>query len=638
MKKDYEFLNQINFPSDLKKIPESKLQKVADELREELIDAVSVTGGHLGASLGVVELSVALHYIFNTPNDKLIWDVGHQCYPHKILTGRKDKIRTLRQGKGLSGFTKRIESEYDPFGAAHSSTSISSALGIAEANKLSNKSENVVAVIGDGAISAGMAYEAMNNAGASKTKMIVILNDNDMSIARPVGAMGTYLAKIFSGKIYFSFRETIKLITSAFSKRFSAKAGKAEDLLRSAVTGGTLFSSLGFYYIGPIDGHDLSSLIPILKNARDSKHDGPILIHVKTKKGKGYSFAEEAKDNYHGVSKFNVKTGEQVKSSSKLPSYTKVFANTLIEHAKKDSKIVAITAAMPDGTGLNLFKKEFPDRTFDVGIAEQHAVTFAAGLATENYKPYAAIYSTFLQRAYDQVVHDVAIQSLPVRFAIDRAGLVGADGATHAGSFDITYLSTLPNFIVMAASDEAELVRMINTSTEINNKPCAFRYPRGVGYGSALPSINEKLDIGKGKIIQEGKKLAILNFGARLYETLKAAENLKKKGIELTIVDARFAKPLDEELILKCARQHEVMITIEEGSIGGFGSHVKNLLAEKGVFDKGLKFRAMTLPDIFIEQNNPKKMYDIAGLNASQIIKKVLDILFTKDSIKVVKN
>ena len=472
MKKEYQFLDQISFPSDLKRIPEKQLQKVADELREEMIDAVSVTGGHLGASLGVVELSVALHYIFNTPNDKLIWDVGHQCYPHKILTGRKDKIRTLRQGGGLSGFTKRLESEYDPFGAAHSSTSISSALGIAEANKLSNKSDNVIAVIGDGAISAGMAYEAMNNAGASKTKMIVILNDNDMSIARPVGAMSTYLAKIFSGKIYFSLRETIKLITSAFSKRFSAKAGKAEDLLRSAVTGGTLFSSLGFYYIGPIDGHDLNSLIPILKNARDSKHEGPILIHVKTKKGKGYTFAETAKDNYHGVSKFNVKTGEQVKSTSKLPSYTKVFANTLIQHAKKDSKIVAITAAMPDGTGLDIFRKEFPDRTFDVGIAEQHAVTFAAGLATENFKPYAAIYSTFLQRAYDQVVHDVAIQCLPVRFAIDRAGLVGADGPTHAGSFDTTYLSTLPNFVVMAASDEAELVRMINTSTEINDRPC----------------------------------------------------------------------------------------------------------------------------------------------------------------------
>ena len=627
MKKKYEFLDDINFPSDLKKIPEAKLQKVADELREEMIDAVSVTGGHLGASLGVVELSVALHYIFNTPNDKLIWDVGHQSYPHKILTGRKDRIRTIRQGKGLSGFTKRSESEYDPFGAAHSSTSISSALGIAVANKLSNKSDNVIAVIGDGAMSAGMAYEAMNNAGASKTKMIVILNDNDMSIARPVGAMSTYLAKIFSGKIYFSLRETFKLIMSAFSKRFSAKAGKAEDLIRSAVTGGTLFSSLGFYYIGPIDGHDLNSLIPILKNARDTKHQGPILIHIKTKKGKGYSFAEEAKDHYHGVSKFDVKTGKQVKSNSKIPSYTKVFSDTLIKHAKKDSKIIAITAAMPDGTGLDNFRKEFPERTFDVGIAEQHAVTFAAGLATENYKPYAAIYSTFLQRAYDQVVHDVAIQSLPVRFAIDRAGLVGADGSTHAGSFDVTYLSTLPNFIVMAPSDESELVKMINTSIEINDKPSAFRYPRGTGVGSILPSINEKLEIGKSNIIQEGKKMVILNFGARLSETLKASENLKKKGVNITIVDARFAKPLDENLIWQLATTHEAIMTIEEGSIGGFGSHVVDLLTKKGLMDSSLKFRSMTLPDIFIDQDTPNNMYKFANLDAISIEEKVLDLL-----------
>ena len=627
MKKDYEYLNQINFPYDLKKIPESKLQNVADEVRKELIEAVSVTGGHLGASLGVVELTVALHYIFDTPKDKLIWDVGHQCYPHKILTGRKDRIRTLRQGSGLSGFTKRLESEYDPFGAAHSSTSISSALGIAEANKLSNKSDNVVAVIGDGAISAGMAYEAMNNAGASKTKMIVILNDNDMSIARPVGAMGTYLAKIFSGKIYFSLRETIKLITSAFSKRFSAKAGKAEDLLRSAVTGGTLFSSLGFYYIGPIDGHDLSSLLPILKNARDTKHDGPILIHIKTKKGKGYSYAEKAKDNYHGVSKFNVKTGEQLKSKVSIPSYTKVFANTLIQHAKKDSKIVAITAAMPDGTGIDLFKKEFPDRAFDVGIAEQHAVTFAAGLATENYKPYAAIYSTFLQRAYDQVVHDVAIQSLPVRFAIDRAGLVGADGPTHAGSFDTTFLTTLPNFVVMAASDEAELVRMINTSTDINDKPCAFRYPRGTGVGVNLPDITDKIEVGKSKVIREGKKLALLSFGARLNETLKATENLKKKGVDITVIDARFAKPLDENLIWQLATTHEAIMTIEEGSIGGFGSHVVDFLSKKGLLDTNLKFRSMTLPDLFIDQDTPDNMYKIANLDANSIENNVLDLL-----------
>ncbi len=632
------FLKDINFPSDLKKIPEKDLPKVANEVRSEMIDAVSQTGGHLGAGLGVVELTVALHYVFDTPNDKLIWDVGHQSYPHKILTGRKDKIRTLRQGNGLSGFTKRTESEYDPFGAAHSSTSISSALGIAEANKLENKSSNVIAVIGDGAISAGMAYEAMNNAGASKTKIIVILNDNDMSIAKPVGAMRTYLAKLLTGKIYFSFRETIKLITSAFSKRFSAKAGKAEDFLRSAFTGGTMFNSLGFYYVGPIDGHDLSTLIPILKNARDSNHEGPIMIHIKTQKGKGYSYAEKAKDHYHGVSKFNVNTGEQNKSGSNLPSYTKVFANTLVKHAKKDSKIVGITAAMPGGTGMDIFGKEFPKRMFDVGIAEQHAVTFAAGMATEGYKPYAAIYSTFLQRAYDQVVHDVAIQSLPVRFAIDRAGLVGADGSTHAGSFDITYLSTLPNFIVMAASDEAELVKMINTSVDINDRPSAIRYPRGVGVGVELPSIEEKVEIGKGRIIQNGSQVCLLNLGTRLEECKLAAEHLKQKGVSTTIVDARFAKPLDEELIIKCAREHEILVSIEEGSIGGFGSHVKNLLSEKGIFDKGLKFRSMNLPDKFIEQNTLEKMYEIAGLNASQISEKILDILFNKNSIKVVKN
>jgi len=638
MIQEYKFLKDINFPSDLKKLSEKDLQALSNEVRKEMINAVSETGGHLGAGLGVVELTVALHYVFNTPNDKLIWDVGHQTYPHKILTGRKNKIRTLRQGKGLSGFTKRSESEYDPFGAAHSSTSISSALGIAEANKLANKSDNVIAVIGDGAISAGMAYEAMNNAGASKTKMIVILNDNDMSIAKPVGAMRTYLAKLLSGKIYFSLRETFKLITSAFSKRFSAKAGKAEDFLRSAVTGGTMFNSLGFYYVGPIDGHDLNVLLPILKNAKESKYEGPIMIHVKTQKGKGYSYAEKAIDHYHGVSKFNVTTGEQEKSITNLPAYTKVFANTLVKHAQKDSKIVGITAAMPGGTGMDIFAKEFPKRMFDVGIAEQHAVTFSAGLATEGFKPYAAIYSTFLQRAYDQVVHDVAIQSLPVRFAIDRAGLVGADGSTHAGSFDITYLSTLPNFIVMAASDEAELVKMINTSVDINDKPSAIRYPRGSGIGLDLPSIDEKIAIGKGRIIQEGKQICILSLGTRLEECKIAAEDLKNKGISTTIIDARFAKPLDQELILKCAREHEVMITIEEGSIGGFGSHVKNLLAEKGIFDRGLKFRSMTLPDTFIEQDSPKKMYDIAGLNASHISKKILNLLFNKDTIKAVKS
>ncbi len=627
MTQDYKFLKDINFPSDVKKLSQSDLRELSNEVRKEMINAVSETGGHLGAGLGVVELTVALHYVFDTPNDKLIWDVGHQTYPHKILTGRKNKIRTLRQGNGLSGFTKRSESEYDPFGAAHSSTSISSALGMAEANKLSNKSNNVVAVIGDGAISAGMAYEAMNNAGASKTKMIVILNDNDMSIAKPVGAMRTYLAKLLSGKIYFSLRETFKLITSAFSKRFSASAGKAEDFLRSAVTGGTLFNSLGFYYIGPIDGHDLDVLIPILKNAKDSRYEGPIMIHIKTQKGKGYSYAEKAIDHYHGVSKFNVETGEQIKSGTNLPSYTKIFANTLVKHAERDSKIVGITAAMPGGTGLDIFGKHFPKRMFDVGIAEQHAVTFAAGLATEGYKPYAAIYSTFLQRAYDQVVHDVAIQSLPVRFAIDRAGLVGADGPTHAGSFDTTYLSTLPNFVVMAASDEAELVKMINTSVDINDRPCAFRYPRGAGLGLELPTIDDKLEIGKGKIVLEGKKLAILSFGTRLNECLIAAENLKKKGINITIVDARFAKPLDENLIWQIATDHEALITIEEGSIGGFGSHVSNFLSERNLLDKNLKFRSMVLPDKFIDHNKPELMYKIAGLDAQSIQEKVLDLL-----------
>ena len=634
MKKLYKYLNNINFPSDLRKLKKDELKYVAKELREELIDAVSETGGHLGAGLGVVELTVALHYIFDTPNDKLIWDVGHQAYPHKILTGRKDKIRTLRQGNGLSGFTKRSESEYDPFGAAHSSTSISSGLGIAIANKLSNKSNNVISVIGDGAISAGMAYEAMNNAGASKTKIIVILNDNDMSIAKPVGAMRSYLAKILSGKIYFSFRETVKLIISAFSKRFSKKAGKAEDFLRSAVTGGTLFNSMGFYYVGPINGHDLDALLPVLQNAKEVSYDGPIMIHVKTEKGKGYSFAEKSEDKYHGVSKFNVSTGKQEKSKSIAPSYTKVFANTLIEHAKNDSKVIGITAAMPSGTGMDLFAEKFPDRMFDVGIAEQHAVTFAAGLATEGFKPYAAIYSTFLQRAYDQVVHDVAIQSLPVRFAIDRAGLVGADGPTHAGSFDITYLTTLPNFIVMAASDEAELVKMINTSIDINDRPCAFRYPRGNGLGVKLPSIDEKLIVGKGKVVREGKKVAIVNFGARLNDILKSSEILQKKGINLTIIDARFAKPLDENLLWQVANEHEILITVEEGSIGGFGSHVSKFLTDKNLLDNNLKLRNMVLPDKFIDQDKPEQMYKIAGLDSFNIVDKVLETLNSKVIIK----
>ena len=631
-------IKQINFPSDLRKLKKENLKQISDELRDELIEVVSETGGHLGAGLGVVELTVALHYVFETPKDKLVWDVSHQCYPHKIITGRRDRIKTLRKGGGLSGFTKRAESEYDPFGAAHSSTSISSTLGIAVAKKLSNNNNNVIAVIGDGALSAGMAYEAMNNAGALKSNLIVILNDNDMSIARPVGAMSNYLAKLLSGKLYFSFRETIKMIISAFSKRFSQKAGKAEDLLRNIVTGGTLFSELGFYYVGPIDGHDVENLVQIFENVKNSKHKGPVLIHVRTQKGKGYKPAEASGDKYHGVSKFNVSTGEQSKQKSNTPSYTKVFAETLIKHAEQDTKIVGITGAMPSGTGLNLFEKKFPERTFDVGIAEQHAVTFAAGLATEGYKPYAAIYSTFLQRAYDQVVHDVAIQSLPVRFAIDRAGLVGADGPTHAGSFDITYLSTLPNFIVMAASDEAELVRMINTSVNINDRPSAFRYPRGNGTGVQLPSIKDVLQIGKARIIKEGKKVALLNFGTRLEECKKASEKLSLKGIECTIVDARFAKPLDEKLIIEVATNHEVLISIEEGSIGGFGSHVMQLLSDRGVFDTGLKFRSMILPDIFIDQDTPKKMYETAGLDSLSIINKVEETLNSKIILAKNKN
>jgi len=631
-----KLLDQINYPSDLRLLKKNQLDQVTKELRSEVIDVVSETGGHLGAGLGVVELTVALHYVFNTPKDKLVWDVGHQCYPHKIITGRKDRIRTLRKGGGISGFTKRAESEYDPFGAAHSSTSISSTLGMVTAKKLSNDNNNVVAVIGDGAMSAGMAYEAMNNAGAMKSKLIVVLNDNDMSIARPVGAMSKYLARLLSGKIYFSLRETIKLILSAFSRRFSKSAGKAEDLLRSAVTGGTLFSQLGFYYIGPIDGHDVNNLVTILENAKNSNHQGPILIHAITKKGKGYKPAEESGDKYHGVSKFNVLTGEQSKGKSKASSYTKIFANTLIKHAENDTKIVAITGAMPSGTGLDLFEKRFPERMFDVGIAEQHGVTFAAGLATEGYKPFAAIYSTFLQRAYDQVVHDVAIQSLPVRFAIDRAGLVGADGATHAGSFDITYLSTLPNFVVMAASDESELVRMINTSVSINDRPSAFRYPRGNGIGIELPNIKEVLQIGKGKMVLDGKHVAILNFGARMQECKKASEVLKKKGISISIFDARFSKPLDEKLIIELSSNHEAVLTIEEGSIGGFGSHVTKLLSDRGFFDRGLKFRSMTLPDKFLDQDTSDNMYRIAGLDCDSIVQKVESVL--NSNVVIAKN
>jgi len=629
-------LDQINYPADLRKLKKDQLKQVSDELREELINVVSETGGHLGAGLGVVELTVAIHYVFNTPKDKLVWDVGHQCYPHKIITGRKNSIRTLRKGGGLSGFTKRAESEYDPFGAAHSSTSISSTLGIAVAKKLSNDNNNVVAVIGDGAMSAGMAYEAMNNAGALKSKLIVILNDNEMSIAKPVGAMSRYLARLLSGKMYFSLRETVKMITSSFSKKLTEKTARAEDIIRGFVTGGTLFSELGFYYIGPIDGHNVINLVSILENVKNLKHQGPILIHTITQKGKGYKPAEESGDKYHGVSKFNVSTGEQAKSKSNTPLYTKIFSETLVKHAEQDTKIIGITGAMPAGTGMDIFEKRFPDRMFDVGIAEQHAVTFAAGLATEGYKPFAAIYSTFLQRAYDQVVHDVAIQSLPVRFAIDRAGLVGADGPTHAGSFDITYLSTLPNFVVMAASDEAELVRMINTAVKINDRPCAFRYPRGNGTGVELPNINEILEIGKGKIVRKGKQVAILCFGARLEECKKAAEILSTKGIELTLVDARFAKPLDEKLIMEVATTHEAVITIEEGSIGGFGSHVTQLLSERGVFDKGLKFRSMILPDLFLDQDSSEAMYKKAGLDSLSIVSKIEDVL--KSNVILAKN
>ena len=621
-------LDKVNYPSDLRKFNKNELSLLVKELRQELIDVVSTTGGHLGAGLGVVELTVALHYVFDTPKDKLVWDVGHQSYPHKIITGRRDKIRTLRKGGGLSGFTKRSESEYDPFGAGHSSTSISSTLGMAVAQSLSKNSNHVIAVIGDGAMSAGLAYEAMNNAGAMKSKLIVILNDNDMSIARPVGAMSSYLAKLLSGKTYFGLRETIKSITSKFSKRFKDKAGKAEEFIKDIVTGGgTLFNELGFYYVGPIDGHNLDNLIKVLNNVKTLKYDGPILIHTVTKKGKGYKPAEDSRDKYHGVTKFDVVTGKQSKSKQSAPSYTKVFANTLIEHAENDTKIIGITAAMPSGTGMDVFGEKFPDRMFDVGIAEQHAVTFAAGLATEGYKPFVAIYSTFLQRAYDQVVHDVAIQNLPVRFAIDRAGLIGADGSTHAGSFDITYLSTLPNFVVMAASDETELVKMINTAVSINDRPTAFRYPRGNTSDMELPKINEILEIGKGKIVKEGKKVAILNFGTRLLECLKAANQLDTKGISTTVADARFAKPLDQKLIMDLCSNHETIITIEEGSIGGFGSHVFQMLSERGFFDKGLKIRSMILPDQFIDQDMPEYMYKTAGLDAYAIEQKVLNTL-----------
>ena len=630
-------LDKIKNPQDLKKLKLSELKTLADELRAELIDAVSVTGGHLGAGLGVVELTIAIHYLFDTPKDRLVWDVGHQAYPHKILTERRDRIRTLRKGGGLSGFTKRSESIYDPFGAAHSSTSISASLGMAVARDLDDRNNNVIAVIGDGAMSAGMAYEAMNNAGSMKSRLIVILNDNDMSIAPPVGAMRSYLAKLLSGKTYIGFRGFLKKIASLFPRSIKTRAARFEEYFRGLAVGGTLFDELGFYYVGTIDGHNFDQLIPVLKNVRDSSLQGPFLVHAITQKGKGYTPAENSEDKYHGVNKFDVVTGAQVKSTVNTPTFTKVYGDTLAKHGEIDSKIVAITGAMPSGTGVDIFAKKFPTRSFDVGIAEQHAVTFAAGLATEGYKPFATIYSTFLQRAYDQVVHDVAIQNLPVRFAIDRAGLVGADGPTHAGSFDITYLATLPNFVVMAPSDEAELVRMINTAVTINDRPSAFRYPRGNGYGVELPSIKETIEIGKARIIQEGKQVCLLSLGTRLEECKIAANELKNKGISTTVIDARFAKPLDEKLILKSAKNHEVIITIEEGSIGGFGSHVANLLAEHGVFDKGLKFRSMILPDVFIDQDTPERMYDVAGLNAKHINQKVLEVFFSKEGIRIIK-
>ncbi len=619
-------LDQVNEPHQLRELDEGQLRQVADELRHETINAVSVTGGHLGAGLGVVELSVALHYVFNTPDDRIVWDVGHQCYPHKILTGRRDRIRTLRQGGGLSGFTKRAESEYDPFGAAHSSTSISSVLGMAVARDLAQKDNNVVAVIGDGAMSAGMAYEALNNAGSRHSRMIVILNDNDMSIAPPVGSMSAYFARLVSGGTYHGFRNFAKQLTKRLPKFVQDKAKLAEHYARGMAAGGTWFEELGFYYVGPIDGHNLDHLLPVLKNVRDND-DGPVLIHVVTQKGKGYEPAENSADKYHGVAKFDVITGTQKKSASNAPSYTKVFANSLVKHAEKDDKIVAISAAMPSGTGLDIFGQKFPDRCFDVGIAEQHGVTFAAGLATEGYKPFAAIYSTFLQRAYDQVVHDVAIQKLPVRFAIDRAGLVGADGPTHAGSFDITYLASLPDFVVMAASDEAELMHMVATAAEINDRPSAFRYPRGEGIGVDMPEIGTPLEIGKGRIVREGSKIALLSFGARLQQCLRAADELGAKGYPTTVADARFCKPLDEELIRDLVKNHDVLITIEEGSIGGFGSHVLQFLALDGLLDAGCKIRPMTLPDRFIDHDKPDVMYDEAGLNAPQIVEMALDAM-----------
>ncbi|HVX79190.1 MAG TPA: 1-deoxy-D-xylulose-5-phosphate synthase [Bradyrhizobium sp.] len=632
-------LDTIHTPDDLRRLKVEQLRQVADELRQETIDAVSVTGGHFGAGLGVVELTTALHYIFDTPRDRLIWDVGHQAYPHKILTGRRDRIRTLRTGGGLSGFTKRAESDYDPFGAAHSSTSISAGLGMAVARDLSGGNNNVIAVIGDGAMSAGMAYEAMNNAGAMNSRLIVILNDNDMSIAPPVGAMSAYLSRLYSGRTYRTLREAAKQINKRLPKILANRANRVEEYSRGfMMDGGTLFEELGFYYVGPVDGHNLDHLLPVLKNVRDMA-DGPILVHVVTQKGKGYPPAEASADKYHAVVKFDVATGAQAKAKPNAPAYQNVFGQSLVKEAQKDDKIVGITAAMPSGTGIDIFNKAFPERTFDVGIAEQHAVTFAAGLASEGYKPFCAIYSTFLQRGYDQVVHDVAIQSLPVRFAIDRAGLVGADGATHAGSFDNAYLGCLPNFVIMAASDEAELVHMVATQVAINDRPSAVRYPRGEGRGVEMPEVGIPLEIGKGRIIREGKKVALLSFGTRLAECEKAADELAAHGLSATIADARFMKPLDEEMILKLARDHEILITIEEGSIGGFGSHVMQFLSDHGMLDSGmLRMRSMVLPDAFLDHDTPAAMYARAGLDAKSIVAKVFEALgkdFKTETVKL---
>ncbi len=620
-------LDRVHTPQDLKDLSIKEIKQVCDELRTETIDAVSATGGHLGAGLGVVELTVALHYVFDTPDDRLIWDVGHQAYPHKILTGRRDRIRTLRQPGGLYGFTKRTESEYDPFGTAHSSTSISAGLGMAVARDLGGTKRNVISVIGDGAMTGGMAYEAMNNAGSMDARLIVILNDNKMSIAPAVGALNAYFSRILSSHSYRSLREIAKQFSKKLPRPMGEAARKAEEYGRGMVTGGTLFEELGFYYVGPVDGHNVDHLIPILKNVKDDETPGPVLIHAVTQKGKGYEPAETSSDKYHGVAKFNVVTGEQKKGEAKAPSYTNVFAEALIKEAERDKDIVAITAAMPSGTGIDKFAEAFPDRAFDVGIAEQHAVTFAAGMATEGLKPFATIYSTFLQRAYDQIVHDVAIQSLPVRFAIDRAGLVGADGPTHAGSYDITYLGTLPGFVLMAAADEAELTRMVRTAVEINDRPCAFRYPRGEGVGAEIPENPEPLEIGKGRILREGSSIAILSLGTHLQDSLDAADELRNHGLSCTVADARFAKPLDEDLIRRLAGEHEVLITIEEGAIGGFSAHVLQFLAKDGLLDNGLKIRPMTLPDRFVAHGSPQGMYEDAGLAAKDIVNTALATL-----------